>query len=226
MMNRFETIKHAALGLAVSVSTLAFAPGAQASTVTLEYEGSGVYGTPSWARSVTYELDGVEHSHNAGLFRLQDSATGQSILAWCIDLAQSIRNNTDYDTMVSVATGAQMLNIDRLFTSGYASVNDSDSAAGFQLALWEIMTDTGSASGLDLTDGDFTTSGTSARYTAAADFLTNIGTATGGYDLTTYFSSTRQDLVSATAVPLPAAAVLMLSGIAGMGVVGRRRRRS
>ena len=225
------TQKRASLGVAAAVALFAMAPAAQASTVELAYQGSNAWGTPAWARSVSYELNGNAKTHGAGLFRLEDTGTGQSVLAWCIDLLNTLALPATHSTTAVSATAAQLTNIDKLFTSAYNMVTDADTAAGFQIALWEIMSDTGSAEGLDLSNGEFETTGSGTHYTLAAGYLSGLeAQATGGYTLTTYFNATSQNLVEGTiappaaVVPVPAAGLLLLSGIAGFGMMRRRKK--
>ncbi len=221
------TIKNFALAAMSAAALYAAAPAAQASSVTLDYEGTNAWGSPNWSRGVTYTLDGAAKSHGAGLFRLVDTSNPtEAILAFCIDLLQVLQMPNDHDVHTTFTTAAQMNNIDRLFTSAYADVNSKDTAAGFQIALWEIMTDTGTTDGLDLATGKFITTGTGTHYDLAAGYLAGLGAAgTGGYTLTTYFSDASQDLVSGTLapVPLPASSLLLLAGVGGL--VGMRRRK-
>ena len=117
-----------------------------------------------------------------------------------------------------------MLNIDKLYTSAYDQVNSKATAAGFQLALWEIMVETGTQNGFDLATGNHTVRASSEALAAGNLFLTGIATAgSGGYDLTTYVNSGQNLVSGVTAVPLPASLWLSVCAIAGL-VSARRRK--
>lgn len=214
---------------AVVAAMMAFgASAASASTVNLEYQVPGnKYGNPNWSESVWVKTNrrGRYYRATPGLYRLRDSDTGADVLAWCIDYFKPMRDHKAYDTAVSFVSDMQLDYIDRLFNSAYESVTDSVTAAGFQLALWEIMADTGN---LNLSKGNFRVSDYSYEAkTVAAGYLDGLSTATtGGYDLTTYYSNHSQNLVSGvpSQVPVPASAVLLFSGLFGAGALRRRRK--
>ena len=100
------------------------------------------------------------------------------------------------------------------------------SAAAFQLAAWEIANE-GSGT-LDLSRGAFrVTSATSAARNLAQTWLNGItsGQWTSSGAVTILSAPGTQDLLTDIApVPVPAAAVLLLGGLAGLGAIGRRRR--
>lgn len=220
------------LGLSVLIAAgLALGTGhaATAATVNLEYEGSNAWGDPSWATRVDYTLNGVATSHGSGVFRVRDADTGESFLAWCIDLFTTLKLPNSHDTSVASATDAQLENINKLFTTAYTQVVDAVTASGFQIALWEIMTDTGSMDGLDLTNGDFITTGSGAQYTQASTFLNDLANAgPDTYTVTTYYSAVSQNLVRGelAPVPAPASAILLLGGIGGLAAMRRRKSRA
>lgn len=218
-----------ALGAAAALGLLA-GPGL-ASSVTLTYQdpndsfGAGqlfvwmeidspVYDGTFRAGQFEFVLDGIEN-----------------IMAFCIEVTQGLRNGKTYDVNPSPFSTAVIENVDRLFTSAYDSVTDAVSAAGFQIALWEIVEDT--ASGFDLTSGVFmapTNSNATQQQVrnTAQSFLDGLATAgTGGYDLRFLTSPDSQDVVTferVSPVPLPASGLLLLSAGAGTVLLRRKRR--
>lgn len=193
---------------------------ASAATV-LETQGANAYGNPNWSSSVSYNLSGDLQKSRAGLIRLED-ADGNDVLAYAIDLFFSI-DDTDSYAVSDTLSDAVKTNIELLYNSAYASVSNATEAAGFQVALWEIVTD--SDAGLDLQSGDFRAPGAAAKYQVAADLLNGLeGAETGGWNIS-YFSADNSGaaIVSATAVPLPAAIWMLGLGLAGLYGASRRK---
>lgn len=209
---------------AAAALSFGFSGTAQAASVTLDKAGASVWGTPVLARNVNYTIDGTARFHGAGQFQLKDVATLESILAFCIDIFQVLKLPHTYDTTPFLET-IPMGQVEALFSNFYLDVDTADEAAGFQLALWEITTERSET--LDFGTGRFITTGTGAHYDIAQDYLDGLGNApTAAWDLTTYFSSTSQDLISGTLapVPLPLPGLLLLAGLAGL--VGLRARKA
>lgn len=200
--------------------------GAQAASVTLDKEGASVWGSPVLARNVNYTIDGTARFHGAGQFQLQDVATLESILAFCIDIFQVLKLPHTYDTTPFVES-LPMGQIEALYSNFYLDVDTADEAAGFQLALWEITTERSAT--LDLGTGRFITTGTGAHYDIAETYLNGLGgDATANWDLTTFYSATSQDLISGSfaglaSVPVPAPVMLLLTGLFGLGGMRARK---
>ena len=204
------------------------ASGASAATVQLEYQGANAFGTPAWSRNVNINLNGRNMYVAAGLFRMEDSNSGAEVLAWCVDLYNRLRSPALYDVSNFSASGFSAGvrdNVDRLFTGFYADVDTRDEAAGFQIALWEIVTETTGV--IDLAGGIFRATGGSNPLALAGSYLSGLAAAgTGGYNLTFFDSqnNSSQNLVSVSPVPVPAAGGLLLAGLAGFAALRRRRK--
>ena len=215
--------------LAAGAFAIGAATGASAATVQLTYEGSNAFGSPALYRNVTINLNGRNMGVSAGLFRMEDTSSGEGILAWCVDLYNHLRSPAMYDVSGFGDSGFSAGvkdNVDRLFTGFYADVNTRDEAAGFQIALWEIVTETTGA--IDLASGIFRATGSALPYSLAGTYLSGLAAAgTGAYDLTFFDSqnNTSQNLVNASVVPVPAAGGLLLAALGGFAALRRRKTR-
>ena len=218
-------------------SALALSAGvAHAVTVNYQNTGDAFNGNGSAGVTVTSTADPVTTvGAQAGGFFLKGDIFGngvESFVGWCLDISHNLVNGAEYvatNTPFSQdsLTNLQISNIGRLFNTAYGGLNFSKASAesaGFQLALWEIIyEDTANPFKLDL--GSLKIAGNSAAITAGQAFLDNLnGTETQVWNLTFLESKRNQDLVTATPVPVPAAAGLLLLALGGLAAAGRRRR--
>ena len=234
---------------AAAVAVVSMTSGAEATSITaanpIFQHGSANTGT------ITDTGPGSGGNAQAGVFSMHNNTDGYDFLAWCLDLYSGISGGATYNyTMQTAAdnpfagTNGPFLNatqtatIENLFETNatavqaiYGGVNNTNSA-GFQLALWEIVYET-AAGPYSLTNGSFRSVANGVR-TAAEGFLANLGgTIEANYDLTYWASNSgrptgsTQNLVSISpaAVPVPAAGLMLLTGLAGFGVASRRRRK-
>ena len=189
-------------------------------------------------RGVTVDRNdplGVESMRtSAGAFDFDELDSAGNILrnfvAWCFDLDTTISTGQTYtydeapdmlDADPPYLAGAQE-RVQKLFDASYdpsAVLANAQASAGFQLAIWEVLYD----DDFDLATGNFTATDSNAL-DEAGGYLTGVGTYAGGQNwiLTTYDSANAQDLGVASAIPLPAAAWLLL-GVTG-GLVAAKRR--
>mgnify|MGYP001797986941 CR=1 FL=1 len=151
-------------------------------------------------------------------------------LAFCVEVTQFI-SNPQVGQVTDLFTGATFDAIDKLFSNAFAgealetAVDTSVKAAGFQMALWEVVYDTG-AGGYDLSNGTFQGSASGSVVAQANAYLAGIGNgAMGAYDITFLASELNQDLVTVTPVPvpLPATALLRLGGLGGSAALRRKK---
>jgi hypothetical protein len=212
---------------AVAIAALA---GTQAqATFTVTFNGVN----PSQTLSVS-QNSGVTFSNlNAGLFNFTGAANAPANLqgtfaGFCIELSQSISSGnsyTDFSTtplasapIPGTAMGAaKAALLSELWGRNYASLSTATQYAAFQLAVWEIVQDTG----LSLTGGTLRAASSTAR-TQAQTWLSQLngtGPLASVYAIT---SPTHQDfLVQQPSIPAPGAAGL---GFAALALAARRRR--
>ena len=204
---------------------------AQASTITVDYQDSGnPFGSDNWYMPVKIDSEIYDGRVRAGQFAMTSDVVGDFV-AFCFEVTQMLRNGQLHEYAPTTLGVTERDNVDRLFSSAYEFVTDGLTAAGFQVALWEIVEDT--STGFDLSSGSFsavdvTTAGGSVIDTAQG-FLDGLATAPSGlYDLEYLVSATSQDLVTGqpSPVPLPAGGLLLLSGFASVAALKRRKNRA
>lgn len=223
--------------LLTALALSASAASASAGIIDLQYLGRGL------GRSVHIDVSGSgmnvfagQLRHRAGTTTGPDSIFNNLTLnTYCVDLAQHTSKNwtpftiTDISLAGSTPMGAAKGDAIRdafayLYAHPGLQVNN-DTAAGFQLALWEIVSDydTGiGRSSLDFTAGTFKAQSTNGNplSSAVANWATTFFNAIGGerapVSVIAFASNRAQD----QAVPTPGIGALAL-----LGLVALRRRR-
>lgn len=225
--------KPLALAAVLLASSQAFA----ASTVSIRFLSRDA-GDPVLTTSMTT-------SAAIGGLNFTDAATG-SFLAYCIEPNQpfALSNKSDGVTpnfktyTVDSFVGNQASLLQALYSSSFSSVHTGNEQAAFQLAVWEIMRETGGSFSVTEGSGAFflkTSNLSGSALTTATDvqtlatsFLTAAQSYSGPatYSLTKLTNASYQDLVVAQAlapVPEPESYALFLAGLGVMGLVARRR---
>jgi hypothetical protein len=153
-----------------------------------------------------------------------DTGTSQSLIAWCVDVFHALNNQFEY-TIDSPSSLDRSGELQKLVNQRYAQITDKITSTAFQLAIWELVTDTGG--GYSLTNGTFSATGFGNVQALAGEWLKLDGQSTGNYKISYFYDGilggkmTSQNLITVSSVPLPGAALLMLSAL-GLGALMRR----
>jgi len=204
------------------------ASGVSAGAASLDYVG------PKYGGYQTVNTN-LANNVSAGEFHMRNLDTNEDVFAYCVDLFDDLYQGVaQYDVG---SLGATVVNgLQGLFTNHYEQVTNRTTSAAFQLSVWEILYEGETPVAYDLTNGAFrSSSGTNNNaWSIAQGWLGDLAYTRAAYRLSFWDGSTddgrddrvSQDLVSAelAPVPVPASALLILSGIGAFGALRRRSR--
>lgn len=194
-------------------------------------------GQNAWYVPVNLWMDNGQGGANrqvaAGLFRVKEDLPGpidRDFVAFCLSPNVWLNLNVDYSSGTGLSAAVKGA-LGALRMNAFDLVHDSLTAGAFQIAVWEIVADTGN---LGVTDGSirFTQYGgqSPGAISLAATWLGNIEN--GTWQATTAgmrfhrAEGESQDLLEIAPVPLPAGGGLLIVALAGLGVIARRSRKA
>jgi hypothetical protein len=179
----------------------------------------------------------VNQNVNAGAFSALINNAAPSVLAWCADLFTniSIPNTYQYTPagpLPAFPNANALANLGALASNALSLVNNADTSAAFQLAVWEILYES-SPSAVNSGAG-FKVGNNPSSVGIANGWLAQLGTWNNTLNYTVDFYGkvpgvkATQDLIVFRRVPVPepGSFALMLLGSAGAGLLVLRRRRT
>jgi hypothetical protein len=227
--------------LAASAISLLAAQPAMADQIKLEGWWGGAGSAHIDFNGINYHTGlstSVSEYGGSGGFSAADLTTGgPSFEAWCVDIFSnfwfpSTSNNTLLSAS-SVFNATKADDLGRLYTAHHTLIDGhgstSNDSAAFQLAVWEIVNESGSS--YDLSNGAFTATGTGAA--DAQSWLSALGSTTSMYSANVWRVDSMvstdhghsQDVVVFAPVPEPETYAMLLAGLGLMSVTAYRRKK-
>ncbi|MDV7144975.1 VPLPA-CTERM sorting domain-containing protein [Tropicimonas sp. TH_r6] len=240
----FATATVLSISLADQASSSPFIPESPLPTgeFTLEKQGSSYFtgvGSSS-VRIIGNNVKGGALNVAAGGFAVKttDGGSTNSFIAWCLDTFQYLDLGVKYEVTDTPFAGAhdpkinaaQQTLITKLFDTAFdtlvSKLRDNVASAAFQLALWEIVNETGDT--LDVMSGAFHATVVGGNVLTDANSLLDGLAASADRKYNLVFLEAKgkgQDLLTVVPIPVPASSLLLLGALGGLGTLASRRRR-
>lgn len=186
--------------------------------------------TAKTGQEASYTKGTESRSHvGAGMFRLLANDGLHAITkfnAFCLSPFEWLHLPKTYTIGTGLAPGV-VAHLSALAHGAWNQITNSQTAGAFQLAVWEIVSETDSQT-LNIADGNFkvTYASNPGALALAQTWLTNVNSGsfqTNLSQITIFSADYTQDLLTAQ-VPLPGAFGSLMLGLFGLGSLRRARR--